>query len=179
LDQIASRVPPGANGVIYTPWLWGERAPVDDRSLRAGLYNLSLSNDRADVIRAFLEGVALNARWLMKPVEKFLGRSVERLHVAGGGAASDVWCQIFADVLGIEVAQVEEPIQANARGAALIAAAGLGEISLSDAGRLVALKRSYQPNAAHLRLYDERFETFVEIYQQMKGVYRKLNGRGH
>jgi xylulokinase len=179
LDQIASRAPPGSNGVIYTPWLWGERAPVDDEHLRAGLFNLSLNSDRSDVIRAFLEGVALNTRWLMKPVEKFLGRSVTCIHVAGGGAASDVWCQIFADVLGIEVAQVEEPIQANARGAAFIAAAGLGEISLSDAGRLVQLKRKYQPNAAHLSLYDDRFETFVEIYQRMKDVYRKLNGKLH
>ena len=177
MDQIASRVPPGSNGVIYTPWLWGERAPVDDKNLRAGLHNLSLSNDRGDVIRAFLEGVALNTRWLMKPVEKFLGRSTQRIHVAGGGAASDVWCQIFADVLGIEVGQVEQPILANARGAAFIAAAGLGEISLSDAGQLVELKRKYQPNAAHRELYDERFEIFVEIYRQMKGVYQKLNGK--
>ena len=177
MDQIASRVPSGSNGVIYTPWIWGERAPVDDKNLRAGLYNLSLSNDRGDVIRAFLEGVALNTRWLMKPVEKFLGRSVQRIHIAGGGAASDVWCQIFADVLGVEVGQVEQPIQANARGAAFIAAAGLGEISLRDAGRLVELKRKYQPNAAHRDLYDERFEVFVEIYRQMKGVYQKLNGK--
>lgn len=175
MDRIASRVPPGANGVIYSPWIWGERAPVDDKNLRAGLYNLSLNSDRGDVIRAVLEGVALNTRWLMKPVEKFLGRSVSRLHVAGGGAASDVWCQIFADVLGREVWQVEEPIQTNARGAAFIAAASLGEISLSDAAALVEIKHKYQPNVAHAALYDDRFETFLRIYEQMKGVYRKLN----
>jgi xylulokinase len=177
MDKIAARVPAGAHGVIYTPWIWGERAPVDDKHLRAGLYNLSLANNRADVVRAFLEGVALNTRWLMKPVEKFLGRPVKRIHLAGGGAASDVWCQIFADVLGIEVGQVEDAIQANARGAAFIAAAGLGEISLRDVPRLVAFKHRYEPNAAHRAVYDDRFETFVEIYRQMKGVYRKLNGR--
>jgi xylulokinase len=97
MDRIAARVPAGANGVIYTPWLWGERAPVNDRSVRAGLYNLSLNSDRGDVIRACLEGVALNTRWLMKPIERFLGRAVRRIHVAGGGATSSVWCQIFAD----------------------------------------------------------------------------------
>jgi len=176
MDQIAERVPPGANGVIYTPWIWGERAPVDDKNLRAGLYNLSLHNNRADVIRAFLEGVAQNTRWLMKPVEKFLGRSVSRIHLAGGGAGSDVWCQIFADVLGVEVAQVKDPIQANARGAAFIAAAGLGEIALSDAASLVEIKRKYEPILAHRAVYDDRFVTFVEIYRQMKDVYRKLNG---
>ena len=76
-DRMAERVPPGSNGVIYTPWIYGERAPVDDRALRAGLYNLSLDNTREDIVRAFLEGVALNTRWLMKPVEKFLGRPVK------------------------------------------------------------------------------------------------------
>lgn len=176
MDRIAAKVPPGANGVIYTPWLWGERAPVNDRSVRAGLYNLSLNSDRGDVIRACLEGVALNTRWLMKPIERFLGRAVRRIHVAGGGATSSVWCQIFADVLGIEVAQVSEPVQANARGAALIGAAGLREISLTDAARLVEVKHTYQPNRSHRALYDDRFETFVQIYQQMKDVHRRLNG---
>ena len=71
-DRIAERVPAGSNGVLYTPWLWGERAPVDDRTLRAGLYNLGPQNTREDVVRAFLEGVALNTRWLMRPVRKFL-----------------------------------------------------------------------------------------------------------
>jgi xylulokinase len=177
MDQIAERVPAGANGVIYTPWPWGERAPVDDKNLRAGLYNLSLNSTRADVIRAFLEGVALNTRWLMQPVQKFLGRPVPRIHIAGGGAGSDVWCQIFADVIGIEVGQVKDPIQVNARGAAFLAAAGLGEIVLGDVPGLVEFKRRYEPRTEHRALYDERFGTFVEIYKQMRGVYRKLNGR--
>jgi xylulokinase len=182
MDRVAASVPPGAGGVIYTPWLWGERAPVDDRSVRAGIYNLSLDNDRADVVRAFFEGVALNTRWLMNPVERFLGRAVPRLHLAGGGAASDVWCQIFADVLGLEVRQVKEPIQANARGAAFIAAAGLGAIALSDVPGLVAVRRDYAPHPETRALYDERFAVFVEIYRQMRGVYGRLNagrsGRG-
>jgi xylulokinase len=176
MDRMAARVPAGANGVIYTPWPWGERAPVDDRTLRAGIYNLSLQTERADVVRAFLEGVAYNTRWLMRPVEKFLGRRVPKMHIAGGGGGSDVWCQIFADVLGIEIAQVKDPIQANARGAAFIAAAGLSEIALADAGHLVEVKERYQPSAEHRAVYDERFEEFLAIYRQMRGVYRRLNG---
>jgi xylulokinase len=122
-----------------------------------------------------LEGIAFNTRWLLSPVEKFLGQKVNTINIVGGGAQSDVWCQIFADVLAVEVGQVEDPIQANARGAAFIAAAGLGDISLADAGRLVPLKRRYEPNVAVRALYDERFETFVEVYQRMKGVYQRLN----
>ena len=175
LDQIADRVPAGSNGVMYTPWIWGERAPVEDKTLRAGLYNLSLNNTREDIIRAFLEGIAFNTRWLLSPVEKFLGRKVNSINIVGGGAQSDVWCQIFADVMDVEIKQVAEPIYANARGAAWIAAVGLGEVSFSDLSQLIEIQRSYSPNPANRALYDERFEVFKKIYKQMKSIYRDLN----
>jgi xylulokinase len=175
LDQIAERVPAGANGVMYTPWIWGERAPVEDRTLRAGLYNLSLNNTREDIIRAFLEGIAFNTRWLLVPVEKFLGRSVDTIHIVGGGAQSDVWCQIFADVMDREIKQVADPLYANARGAAWIAAVGLGEITFSDIPGLVQFKKTYQPQARTRALYEGKFEIFQQIYKQMKSVYRQLN----
>ncbi len=176
LDKIAERVPAGANGVLYTPWIWGERAPVEDKSVRAGLYNLSLRNTREDIIRAFLEGIAFNTRWLLKPVEKFLGREVEQINIVGGGAQSDVWCQIFADVMNVEIRQVADPIYANARGAAWIAAVGLGEICFSDVPGLVEIKRVYAPQSANRALYDERFAIFTQIYRRMKGIYKRLNG---
>ena len=174
-DRMAGRVPAGANGVIYTPWIFGERAPVDDRTLRAGLYNLSLDNTREDIVRAFLEGVALNTRWLMKPVEKFLGRPVKAINLVGGGGQSGVWSQIFADTLGVEVRQVRDPIQANARGAAWIAAVGLGEIEFRDVPGLVGIEEVYLPQAAAHAVYDERFAAFVEIHKRMRTLYRRLN----
>jgi xylulokinase len=175
LDQITARTPAGANGVLYTPWIWGERAPVDDHKLRAGLYNLSLNNNREDIIRAFLEGVAFNTRWLLQPVEKFLGRKLPAINIVGGGAQSDVWCQIFADVLSVDINQVSDPIYANARGAAWIAAVGLGEIRYDDIPALVSYKHTYNPNPANRDLYNDRFEVFTQIYKQMKAVYKRLN----
>ena len=174
-DQIAVRVPPGANGVIYTPWIWGERAPVDDKTVRAGLYNLSLHNSREDIIRAFLEGIAFNTRWLLKPVEKFLGRKIKSINIVGGGAQSDVWCQIFADVMNVEIKQVVDPIYVNTRGAAWIAAAGLGEIAFSDVPELVKNKQVYTPQPENRTLYDEYFNIFTKIYKKMSPVYRTLN----
>ena len=179
LDPIVGRVPAGSNGLIYTPWIWGERAPVDDRTLRAGLYNLSLHNTRADILRAFLEGIALNTRWLLAPVEKFLERKLESIHIVGGGGQSDVWCQIFADGLNVEIRQVKDPIQANARGAAFIAAAGLGEVSFADIPALVDVQQAYTPNPQHRQLYDERFDVFLGIYKQMRAIYHQLNNMNH
>lgn len=175
LDQIAERVPAGANGVIYTPWIWGERAPIDDKTVRAGLYNLSLQNSREDIIRAFLEGIAFNSRWLLKPVEKFLGRNIGSINIVGGGAQSDVWCQIFADVMNVEIRQVADPICANARGAAWIGAVGLGEILFDDVPELIQYQRSYNPDDNHRQMYAERFAIFTSIYRHMKGIYKRLN----
>ncbi len=175
LDQIAERPPAGSNGVIYTPWIWGERAPVDERTLRAGLYNLSLHNNREDIIRAFLEGIAYNTRWLLDPFEKFIKRKVDKINIVGGGAQSAVWCQIFADVLNLEIRQVQDPVCANARGAAWIGAVGLGEIEFPDIEALIRFKDVFNPQAANRQVYDDRIAIFKRIYSCMSGIYRQLN----
>jgi xylulokinase len=175
IDRIAERVPAGANGVIYTPWIWGERAPVEDSRLRAGLYNLSLNSNRADIIRAFLEGIAFNTRWLLQPVEKFLGVKTRQIRLVGGGGNSDIWCQIFADVMNVDICQVQDPIQANARGAAFIAAVGMKEICYEDVPNLVKFKQIYQPRPENRRLYDETYQTYLDIYKQMKPIYHRMN----
>jgi xylulokinase len=148
---------------------------VEDHLLRAGLYNVSLHNTREDILRAFLEGIAFNNRWLLQPFEKFMGRGVESLNIVGGGAQSDVWCQIFADVMNLEIRQVCDPIYANARGAAWIAAVGLGELSFSDIPELVAFKKAYSPTTGNRAIYEERFAIFKDIYRQMKPIYHRLN----
>ena len=175
LDQIAARIPVGSNNVMYTPWIWGERAPVEDRTIRAGLYNLSLHNTREDIIRAFLEGIAMNTRWLLQPVENFLGQRSSGINIVGGGAQSDVWCQIFADVLNCEIRQVKDPVYANARGAAWIGAVGLGELKYSDIPALLQFKKVYSPIPENSKQYSERFRFFTKIYRQMRDVFRELN----
>jgi xylulokinase len=104
-------VPAGSNGVLFTPWLNGERTPVDDHTLRAGWHNLSLQSTRAELVRSVLEGVAYNGRWLLETVEKFTGRPFASLNFIGGGAQSRLWCQILADVLDRQIKQVEHPIR--------------------------------------------------------------------
>lgn len=175
LDRIAASVPAGSRGLIYTPWLHGERCPVDDQHLRAGLFNLSLAHSREDIIRAFFEGVALNTRWMFEPVKRFIGRPVDELTLIGGGAVSDVWCQIFADTLGVRVHQLAEPMQANALGAAYIAGVALGKMSFADVPRRTRLRASYEPNARHRAVLDERFAAFKDIYRRNRGLYRRLN----
>lgn len=175
LNTIAARVPPGARGLIYTPWLFGERTPVDDPRLRAGLINLSLEHSREDIFRAFLEGVALNTRWMLEPFARLLGRDVGTIAAVGGGAQSDVWCQIIADVTGQPIRQLESPIQANAIGAAFIAAVGMGELSFDDVQALRRTRQVFEPSPALRRLYQDKFEAFKEVRARLAPLYHRLN----
>jgi xylulokinase len=175
LDQIAERVPPGARGLLYTPWLFGERTPVDDTFLRAGLLNLSLEHSREDVIRAFLEGVALNTRWMFEPFSDFLGRQPQNITAVGGGAQSDVWCQILADVTGCTIRQPEDAIQANAIGAGFIGGVGIGALNFADLPTLQRTHRIYEPRAAQRGLYDQKFAQFRQVQRSLAPLYLKMN----
>jgi xylulokinase len=175
VNRIAARVPAGARGLIYTPWLLGERTPVDDPCLRAGLFNMSLEHSREDIFRAFLEGVALNTRWMLEPFAHMLGRNVGTVTAVGGGAQSDVWCQIMADVTGQPIRQLASPIQANAIGAAFIAGVGTGALRFDDLVSLRRVRRVYEPASGLRRLYTDKFETFKEVRSRLAPLYQRLN----
>lgn len=175
-DTIIPTVPPGAGGVLYTPWLYGERAPVDDPHLRAGFVNISLDTTRSELLRAVFEGVALNTRWLTRAVDRFLGAPVTSMAITGGGAQSDAWCQIFADVLGIEIRRDARPVAVNARGAGWIGAVGTGMVAFADIPGLMRSDRVFEPVAAHRPVYDALFDDYRYLHKRLAPVYRRLNG---
>ena len=176
-DEVAATVPAGSRGVLFTPWLNGERTPVDSTTLRGGFYNLSLATGMEDMLRAIYEGVAYNTRWSMGYVEKFTGRPFEALTCVGGGAQSEVWCQILADVLDRPIRQAVDPMWANARGAALIGAVGLGHLRFEEIPEMVRCRRVFEPNRSHRTLYDELYGQFLELYRSNRGVFARLNRR--
>ena len=188
-DKIVENTPPGSNNLIFTPWLFGERAPIDDHTVRGGIYNISLNSSREHLIRAIFEGVAYNLKWLLIYVEKFIekwvkknkpeliedGKIIPELNIIGGGANSNVWCQIFADVLDRRIKQVKDPIQANARGAAFIASVGLGYINWEDIPSYTEFSNIFEPNPNNREIYDELFNHFLDIYKVMGKTYKSLN----
>jgi len=176
LDRIAERTEAGSGGLIYMPWLYGERVPVEDRTLRAGLFNLSLEHNRSHIIRAFFEGVALNTRWMLTPVEKFLGKKLDRITIVGGGASSNVWCSIFADTLGISVRQLDQPVQANALGSAFMAGLALNLIKRSDISERTRIRATYQPDPDRRTVMNRSFETFLELHRRLAPVYHRIRG---
>lgn len=175
LDAMAARIPAGSDDLFYLPWLYGERSPVDDHYARGGLYNLSLHHTRAHVARAVFEGVALNARWLLKFVEKIMGKEAKGIRFIGGGANSAVWSQIIADVLNRPILQVKDPVHANSKGAALLAAVAMKWINYSDIPSFVQVENTYTPNNGNKQKYDKQFEMFTTIYAKNKPIFTKLN----
>ena len=131
-DQIAARVPAGSDKLIFAPWLYGERTPIEDHTVRSCLFNMSLHTTREHIIRAVFEGVAYNSRWLLKTVERFVKRPMNNIHMIGGGANSAPWCQIHADVLNRTIKQIKDPILANLRGTGFLAAVALGYLQFDD-----------------------------------------------
>ena len=179
LNKVADQVPPGSDKLIFTPWLNGERTPVDDTLLRGGFHNMSKTTNRNHMIRAVLEGVAYNTRWMLHYIEKYIGRPLNPISVIGGGAKSRIWCQIFADVLQRDIRQVKNPIHANARGAAFIALAGLGELTFEDVANRVQYDATFTPDPDNRAIYDELYSAFIKIYTANKKIYQKLNRQCH
>jgi xylulokinase len=175
-DALAAGVPAGSDKLIFTPWLYGEHTPVANPYLRAAFSNVSLRTTRAHMVRSVMEGVAYNTRWLMGGVESFTGRPFEGLRFIGGGATSELWCQIFADVLNRPIDQVADPLSANVRGAAFVAAVGLGKLEVEDIASRVPIEKRYVPNGDHRPIYDELFKAFLEIQKNNVAMYGKLNG---
>jgi len=103
MNQVAEQAPVGSGGLLFLPWFNGILCPRDDPAMRGGFLNLSHQTTGAHMTRAVLEGTAYNWRWLLGSAEKFVGRKFSYLRLAGGGAQSDTWAQIMADVTGLPI----------------------------------------------------------------------------
>jgi xylulokinase len=172
---LAEAVPAGSDGLIFAPWVNGERAPVDDRTVRGGFFNQSLGVTRGHLIRAVLEGVAYNSRWLLTYVEAFVKRRVAAVTAVGGGARSDLWCQIHADVLDRVVLQARDPELASARGVALQASVALGHLGWEEVADAVPIARAFEPDPARRGVYDTVFPEFLNLYRSTRRIYARLN----
>jgi xylulokinase len=172
----AARTPAGACGTMFLPWLRGEHTPVYHRHSRAGFVNLSVDTDLGAMNRAVLEGVAYNSRWLLAAVERFIRRPVPSLRLLGGGAQSELWCQVYADVLGRPVEQVADPRYAQLRGAAMLARIGLGETTLEQAAALVPVAARFEPTPGSAAVHDPVYTEFTRLFRSLKPHHERLNG---
>ena len=175
MSSEAEKVPPGANGVIFTPWMHGNRCPFEDSNAGGMFFNIRIENSKRDMIRAVLEGICYHLRWLLESVEKKV-RTSDTIRFVGGGALSPVISQILADITGRTIETVNNAQEAGAVGAALVVAAGInGEDVLALSRRLVKANHTYTPDPNNKEVYERNFKVFKNLYKSNVENYRLLN----
>ena len=176
MNQMASKSPPGAKGLIFLPYLMGERSPHWNPSARGVFLGLTLTHDRADMIRAVLEGVSLNLRIIL---DAFIRQGVEipTIRVIGGGAKGAFWMQILADIFNRPIERLEFLEEATSLGAAIAGGVGVGLFKdFSAAQELVKVKETYYPNQGTQDIYGKIYEIFTEAYDALIPIYSKQQG---
>jgi len=174
LNAKAAAVKPGSNGVIYLPYLSGERSPFKAPEARGGFVGLSRETKREDLYRAALEGVAFAMRSIQ---EAITGPDVKlkSLTLSGGGAKSSLWAQIFADVFHCEVIVLENAEEVGLIGAALLCGKALrwytGDLLPLE---LLKVKATYAPTAENIPRYDELYAIFRQLYPALRTSWSAL-----
>ncbi len=177
MTETVSKAPAGAGGVIFTPWLHGNRCPFEDPNAAGMFFGIRLETGKTELIRAVLEGICFHLRWMLECQEKKVKIS-DTIRFAGGGALSPVTSQILADITGHTIEVVESPQNAGAVGAAAVAAVGLNLIPEVDKIRdFIPVQSRYLPNAAEHAAYNRNFSVFKTLYTTNKKNFHLLNHR--
>ncbi len=174
IDRLAASVSPGADGLVYLPYLSGERTPHKDPRARASFVGLGLQHGRAHLARAVLEGVAFAMKDSLD-VFREIGVDADRVRLSGGGARSRLWRQILADVLELPVETLATD-EGPAYGAALLASVGAGAFpSVAHACRSwVRAKRAALPRSSAAARYRELHRIFRSLYPSLRQAYSEL-----
>ena len=176
LIETISQVPAGAGGVIFAPWLHGNRAPFEDEYARGVFFNIGLTTGKRMMIRAVVEGIIFHQKWLLESARKHF-RTSDPVRFTGGGALSPLVAQIMADVFETPVETLANPVNSGTAGAALTAARGLGVISDYDEARAsIPTDRVYTPDPSHAAVYRRHYDVFKRLYPANRKLFRMLNG---
>ena len=169
---------PGANGVIFTPYLSGERCPYPDPNARGSFYGMSLTTTRGDITRAVMEGVTYSLCQLVDIFGKMATN--EKVYTSGGGAFSPLWRQMQADVFDLPVYTMSAASEGGAYGAIMVAGVGAGVWkNLSEAASIVHVETETLPNRENRKAYMDSFEIYSKLYPALKPVYDLSASKGY
>ncbi|QBD82270.1 xylulokinase [Ktedonosporobacter rubrisoli] len=173
LTKEAESVPPGSEGLIFLPYLQGERTPHLDAYARGGWLGLTASHDRRHLVRAVLEGVAFSLKDCFAIIRE-QGLQLDQMRATGGGAKSALWRQIIADVLGTELV-LTNATEGPAFGAALLAgvAGGVYTSVVEACEQTVRVVERTEPDVEHAEAYAQAYETYRALYPALKPIMRR------
>lgn len=178
LEEVIDTIPAGSNGVIFTPWLHGNRCPFEDPNAAGMFFNIRLDTGKTELIRSVVEGICFHMRWMLERQEQKISKykKSSAVRFCGGGALGETTCQILADVLQRDVVVVESPQNIGAVGAAACIAVGMQLIpTIEDVKKLIPVKTTYHPNPENKAVYDKNFKVFQNLYKCNKENFAILN----
>lgn len=175
LAEEAAKTPPGADGLLWAPYLMGERTPLLDPNARGALVGITAQHTRAHVIRAILEGVAFSLRDSLTLFQE-IGVPIGSIRLGGGGARSALWQQIQADIYGMPVELIEAD-EGAAYGAALLAGVGVRIWPTVEAACETAVRvaKSVQPNPKTVGKMNLQYKEYRKLYPALRGIKYHLN----
>ncbi|MGN6772762.1 MAG: xylulokinase [Rhizobiaceae bacterium] len=176
----AAKAPPGSQGIVFHPFFAGQVTPHYDASARGAFLGLTLRHERADLIRAMLEGCACEMRMMVDAFDQDLASGIDQLRLTGGGTRSPFFAQIVCDVLGRPVGLLRER-ECSVLGAALLGAVAAGyftDIGEAVAG-MVSVSRELEPQPQNRAVYDDLLGVFRDAYKALSasGFYHRLQGK--
>ena len=173
LLQKAAAIPAGAEGLLFLPYLLGERAPVWDANARGVYFGLNLTHTRDHMLRALLEGILFNLYSVAQALTQITG-PIEVLYANGGFAKGDIWVQMLADIFNKQVL-VTETVESAALGAAIMGMLALGYIpDFNAVEKLVPVGKTYVPDPAQHTVYQQLFTVYENLYPQLKADFARI-----
>ena len=168
LNEIAEKTAPGSDGLVFLPYMSGERSPIWNPYAKGVFYGLDFSKTKGHMVRACMEGVALSVRHNLEIAEE-AGAKVEVLRAMGGSANSLLWTQIKSDITGKPIV-VPASDTATTLGAAILAGVGCGMYKDYDEAVFLTVKetRRHEPNLSNKDVYDKTYMTYLELYKSLE-----------
>ncbi|MBQ6662648.1 MAG: FGGY-family carbohydrate kinase [Firmicutes bacterium] len=175
LTATVAKVPPGAGGVIFCPWLHGNRCPFEDSDAAGLFFNIKLETGKTEMIRAVLEGVCYHLRWMLECQDRKIKTS-DPIRFSGGGALSDVTSQMLSDITGREIEVVDRPQNVGSVGAAAVTCVGLGLLKdLEEVAPFIPAVKRFTPDPEVKAAYDKNFAVFKELHACNKKLFKIMN----
>ena len=173
LNEIAEEVAPGSEGVVFLPYMAGERSPIWNPDAKGVFYGLDFSKTKGHMVRACMEGVAFSLRHNLEVAEE-AGAEAEVLRAMGGSANSLLWTQIKSDITGKPIV-VPSSDTATTLGAAILAGVGVGFYKDYEEAVSLTVKttREHHPNAENREVYDQNYQTYLKVYESLKNLMKR------
>ena len=175
MSEVISRVGPGAGGVIFTPWLHGNRCPFEDSDAGGMFFNIRLETGKTEMLRAVIEGVCYHLCWMLE-CQDHKTKTSDTIRFCGGGALSDVSSQILADITGRRIEVGANPQNVGAVGAAAIVGVGLGLMKdIEEIAGFIPAQKVFEPNPATREQYAKNYRVFKQLHKANAGNFKIMN----